>query len=52
AGSRVFFFSSIGHIIRGVVESTSQMANGTELLVIRCDNGRIITLPSLGVSEG
>ncbi|PBK87145.1 hypothetical protein ARMGADRAFT_1085911 [Armillaria gallica] len=52
AGSRVFFYDSTGQLVRGVVESTSRMADGTQMVVIRRDNGGIMTLPSASVSKG
>ncbi|KAK0466676.1 hypothetical protein IW261DRAFT_1520578 [Armillaria novae-zelandiae] len=52
AGSRVFFYDSTGQLVRGVVESTSRMADGTQMVVIRRDNGVIMTFPSASVSKG
>ncbi|SJL12014.1 uncharacterized protein ARMOST_15431 [Armillaria ostoyae] len=52
AGSRVFFYDSTGQLVRGVVESTSRMADGTQMVIIRRDNGGIMTLPSASVSKG
>ncbi|KAK0452832.1 uncharacterized protein EV420DRAFT_682847 [Desarmillaria tabescens] len=45
AGSRVFFYDSTGQLVRGVVESTTRMADGTQMVIIRRDNGGIMTLP-------
>ncbi|KAG7439877.1 uncharacterized protein BT62DRAFT_924396 [Guyanagaster necrorhizus] len=44
-GSRVFFYDSIGRLVGGVVESTSRMADGMQVLQIKRENGRTITLP-------
>ncbi|KAK0479328.1 hypothetical protein IW261DRAFT_1480282 [Armillaria novae-zelandiae] len=52
AGSCVFFYNSIGRLVRAVVESTSRMADGTQMIVIKCDNGMIMTLPAASVSRG
>ncbi|KAK0472328.1 hypothetical protein IW261DRAFT_1611631 [Armillaria novae-zelandiae] len=51
-GSRVFFYDSSGRIAGGVIELTSTMGDGMQILRIRCDNGRTITLPSAGVFRG
>ncbi|KAK0472574.1 hypothetical protein IW261DRAFT_1596743 [Armillaria novae-zelandiae] len=48
-GSRVFFYDSSGRLAGGVVELTSTMGDGMQIVRIRCDNGRIITLPTAGV---
>ncbi|KAK0485518.1 hypothetical protein EDD18DRAFT_1195848 [Armillaria luteobubalina] len=51
-GSRVFFYDSAGRLTRGVVESTSRMADGTLMIVIKRDSGTTVTLPASGVSNG
>ncbi|KAK0445639.1 uncharacterized protein EV420DRAFT_922058 [Desarmillaria tabescens] len=50
-GSSIFFYNSFNQVVRGVVENTSRMTDGTQMVVIRCDNGRIITLPSASVIQ-
>ncbi|KAK0441468.1 uncharacterized protein EV420DRAFT_1650066 [Desarmillaria tabescens] len=45
SGSRIFFYGSKGQLVRGVVESTSRTSDGTEMVLIKCDNGKTITLP-------
>ncbi|KAK0201351.1 hypothetical protein DFS33DRAFT_1346512 [Desarmillaria ectypa] len=52
AGSHVFFHDSTGRVVKGVVESTSRMGNGMQIIVIRCDNGGQITLPASSVFTG
>ncbi|KAK0452829.1 uncharacterized protein EV420DRAFT_682784 [Desarmillaria tabescens] len=49
SGSRVFFYSSTGNLMKGVVESTTHAANGTQMITIKCDNGATLTLPSASV---
>ncbi|KAK0185360.1 hypothetical protein F5146DRAFT_1069944 [Armillaria mellea] len=51
-GSRVFFYESAGRLAGGVVESTSQMADGTLMIIIKRDSGGTVTLPAAGVSRG
>ncbi|KAK0202297.1 hypothetical protein DFS33DRAFT_1338943 [Desarmillaria ectypa] len=51
-GSRVFFYSSTGNLIRGVVESIGRTADGTQMIAIKCDSGTTLTLPSTSVSQG
>ncbi|KAK0485519.1 hypothetical protein EDD18DRAFT_698727 [Armillaria luteobubalina] len=51
-GSRVFFYDSNGRLAGGVVELTSVMGNGLQIVRIKCDNGKIITLPAAGVFRG
>ncbi|KAK0222412.1 hypothetical protein IW262DRAFT_1494009 [Armillaria fumosa] len=51
-GSRVFFYDSAGHLTRGVVQSTSRMADGTLMIVIKRDSGETVTLPAAGISSG
>ncbi|KAK0200664.1 hypothetical protein DFS33DRAFT_1354040 [Desarmillaria ectypa] len=48
-GSPVFFYNTTGRVVRGVVEHTSRTADGMQTVVIRCDNGKITTLPSASV---
>ncbi|KAG7439867.1 uncharacterized protein BT62DRAFT_1013306 [Guyanagaster necrorhizus] len=50
-GSRVSFFDSTGQLVRGVVVSTSHMADGTQMLLIKRENGGTIILPSASVSN-
>ncbi|SJL19051.1 uncharacterized protein ARMOST_22658 [Armillaria ostoyae] len=45
-GSPVYFYDSTGQVVRGVVEHTNRLADGTQMVAIRCDNGRIVTLPT------
>ncbi|KAK0201353.1 hypothetical protein DFS33DRAFT_1346519 [Desarmillaria ectypa] len=52
AGTRVYFYDSNGQIVKGVVESTTRMADGTQMLRIKRDNGNNITLPSASVFQG
>ncbi|KAG7439889.1 uncharacterized protein BT62DRAFT_1013339 [Guyanagaster necrorhizus] len=35
AGSRIFFYDSTGRIVRGVVENTSRMADGTQIVLVK-----------------
>ncbi|KAK0434272.1 uncharacterized protein EV420DRAFT_1654077 [Desarmillaria tabescens] len=38
-GSRVLFYDSSGRIVGGVVESTSHMADGTQMVLVKRDSG-------------
>ncbi|KAG7439888.1 uncharacterized protein BT62DRAFT_1013337 [Guyanagaster necrorhizus] len=52
AGSRVFFYASNGKLVRGVVESTNRMADGTQMVLVKRDDGGSITLPAASVFSG
>ncbi|KAK0201352.1 hypothetical protein DFS33DRAFT_1346515 [Desarmillaria ectypa] len=52
SGSCVFFYDSTGQLVRGMVESTSLMADGTQMVLIKREDGRSITLPSASVFKG
>ncbi|KAK0199461.1 hypothetical protein DFS33DRAFT_1368525 [Desarmillaria ectypa] len=49
AGSRVSFFSANGQLVTGIVKLTSRMSDGTQILLIKCDNGRTLSLPAASV---
>ncbi|KAK0436172.1 hypothetical protein EV421DRAFT_1833317 [Armillaria borealis] len=49
AGSRVSFFDSNGQLLNGVVQSTSRLSDGTQLVLIKRDSGGTITLPAASV---
>ncbi|KAF9458670.1 hypothetical protein BDZ94DRAFT_1313086 [Collybia nuda] len=57
AGTRVFFWASNAQIVYGTVQSTSRMSDrpyaikGTQVLVIRDDHGKIISLPAAGITK-
>ncbi|KAK0472594.1 hypothetical protein IW261DRAFT_1507201 [Armillaria novae-zelandiae] len=51
-GLRIFFYNSTGQLVSGVVESTTRAADGTEMVVIKVDDGRTATLPSASVFHG
>ncbi|PBK83436.1 hypothetical protein ARMGADRAFT_1067744 [Armillaria gallica] len=44
-GSHVSFYDSTGQLVTHVIKSTSQMADGTQLVTVRRDNGNIVVLP-------
>ncbi|KAK0441494.1 uncharacterized protein EV420DRAFT_1650101 [Desarmillaria tabescens] len=44
-GDRVFFYNSSGQLLKGVVESSSRMTDGTQMVLIKRDDGGTITLP-------
>ncbi|KII88671.1 hypothetical protein PLICRDRAFT_110171, partial [Plicaturopsis crispa FD-325 SS-3] len=44
-GTRVFFWGPDGDIKYGTVQSTSHMAEGTQVVVIKVDNGTTVSLP-------
>ncbi|EDR10976.1 uncharacterized protein LACBIDRAFT_316028 [Laccaria bicolor S238N-H82] len=50
AGTRVFYWCSTGPIIYATVQSSSRLPDGTQLLVIKDDNGETVTLPAAGVT--
>ncbi|KIK06588.1 hypothetical protein K443DRAFT_674247 [Laccaria amethystina LaAM-08-1] len=50
AGTRVFYWSSIGQIIYATVQSSSRLPDGTQLLLIKDDAGEVVTLPAAGVN--
>ncbi|KIJ92314.1 hypothetical protein K443DRAFT_113780, partial [Laccaria amethystina LaAM-08-1] len=45
AGTRVFYWVSNGHIIYATVLSSSRLLDGTQLLDLRDDAGKTVTLP-------
>lgn len=51
SGTRVFYWGANGEINYGTVQSTSRMADGTQILVIKEDSGKNTTLPAAGVSK-
>ncbi|KAG7439868.1 uncharacterized protein BT62DRAFT_1013307 [Guyanagaster necrorhizus] len=51
-GSRVSFYDSTGRLVGGVVESTIRMANGMQVVRVKCDSGSSITLPAAGLFQG
>ncbi|KAF8228921.1 hypothetical protein L208DRAFT_1402881 [Tricholoma matsutake] len=51
AGTRVFFWASNAQIVYGTVQSTSRMPDGTQVLVIRDDSGRTVSLPAAGITK-
>ncbi|KAG7439871.1 uncharacterized protein BT62DRAFT_1081265 [Guyanagaster necrorhizus] len=51
-GSRVFFYDAAGCLVGGVVESTTRMGNGTQIVRIKCDDGRLqVSLEDSGGKE-
>ncbi|EDR05303.1 uncharacterized protein LACBIDRAFT_303084 [Laccaria bicolor S238N-H82] len=49
-GTRVFYWCSTGPIIYATVQSSRRLPDGTQLLVIKDDNGETVTLPAAGVT--
>jgi len=50
-GTRVFFWDAKSQIVYGIVQSTSRMSDGTQILVIKDDTSTIVTLPAAGVTK-
>ncbi|KAK0434269.1 uncharacterized protein EV420DRAFT_1488714 [Desarmillaria tabescens] len=46
AGTRVSFFDANGQLVTGVVEATSRLSDGTQMVLIKRDNGGTVTLPA------
>ncbi|KAK0244901.1 hypothetical protein EDD85DRAFT_946226 [Armillaria nabsnona] len=44
-GLRIFFYDSTGQLVRGVVESTSWVADGTQMVIVKRDDGKTAILP-------
>ncbi|KAK0185409.1 hypothetical protein F5146DRAFT_1143865 [Armillaria mellea] len=44
-GLRVFFYDSTGQLVRGVVEFTSRVADGTKMIIVKIDDRGTVTLP-------
>ncbi|KAK0185359.1 hypothetical protein F5146DRAFT_1069943 [Armillaria mellea] len=49
AGSRVAYFNSSGQLSAGVVQSTTRMSDGTQLVLIKLGSGGTVTLPAASV---
>ncbi|KXN86965.1 hypothetical protein AN958_09418, partial [Leucoagaricus sp. SymC.cos] len=45
AGTRVYYWLANGHTCYGTVRSSSFLEDGTQILTIREDSGKIVTLP-------
>jgi hypothetical protein len=50
-GTRGFYWDVNGQINYGTVESTSRMTDGTQVLNIKVDGGKIVSLPVSSVSK-
>ncbi|KAK0472404.1 hypothetical protein IW261DRAFT_1508534 [Armillaria novae-zelandiae] len=48
-GTIVFFYGSAGQIVQGVVQETSRLGDGAQILRIKIDNGTFITLPTAAI---
>jgi len=51
AGTRVFYWLPTGETIYGTVKSSSFLEDGTQILTIREDSGRVVTLPAVGINK-
>ncbi|KAF8654177.1 hypothetical protein AX16_003706 [Volvariella volvacea WC 439] len=51
AGTRVFFWGATAQTIYGTVQSTSRLPDGTQILVIQEDGGRVVSLPAASVTK-
>ncbi|PBK91233.1 hypothetical protein ARMGADRAFT_218778 [Armillaria gallica] len=50
-GSRVSFYDSTGRLVNGTVQSITRTSDGTQLILIKRDNGGTVTLPSASVFQ-
>ncbi|KAF7778835.1 hypothetical protein Agabi119p4_3180 [Agaricus bisporus var. burnettii] len=51
AGTRVYYWTPTGATIYGTVQSSSFLEDGTQILTIVEDSGRICTLPAVGINR-
>ncbi|TFK76590.1 hypothetical protein BDN72DRAFT_891621 [Pluteus cervinus] len=51
AGTRVFFWGANAQIVYGVVQSTSRLPDGTQVLVILDQSGQTLSLPAASVTK-
>ncbi|KAH6918721.1 hypothetical protein BKA70DRAFT_1416700 [Coprinopsis sp. MPI-PUGE-AT-0042] len=49
--TRIFFWASTGQVVYAAVESSSRLTDGTQILVLRTDDNRVITMPACGVTH-
>ncbi|KAK0485520.1 hypothetical protein EDD18DRAFT_1195855 [Armillaria luteobubalina] len=49
AGIRVSFFDGSGQLLTGVVQSTSRLSDGSQLVLVKRDGGGTITLPAASI---
>ncbi|KAF9001896.1 hypothetical protein BDQ17DRAFT_1426191 [Cyathus striatus] len=51
AGTRVFYWAANGQTVYGTVQASNRSPDGTQVLVIRDDNGATVHLPAAGVNK-
>ncbi|KAF8969926.1 hypothetical protein BDZ97DRAFT_1915034 [Flammula alnicola] len=52
AGTRVFYWTSEGEVEYAVVQSSSRLSDGTQILVLKIEGqDKVATLPAAGVTK-
>ncbi|EAU88334.1 hypothetical protein CC1G_05100 [Coprinopsis cinerea okayama7 len=50
-GTRVFFWQSTGEVIYATVQSSTRLQDGTQMLTLKADDNRVMTIPAAGVTH-